>query len=114
MVDREELIRRAAGLVPVLRERAGLTEELRQIPQETVDDFHGSGILRAAQPTRFGGYTSIIQWCWTLLPSWDGVAAPQLGVTGFRLPTTGPQACSRRKLRRSIGPNRWTYCRPRR
>ncbi len=56
MVDREELIRRAAGLVPGLRERAGLTEELRQIPQETVDDFHGSGILRAAQPTRFGGY----------------------------------------------------------
>ena len=56
MVDREELIRRAADLVPVLRERAGLTEELRQIPQETVDDFHASGILRAAQPTRFGGY----------------------------------------------------------
>jgi 3-hydroxy-9,10-secoandrosta-1,3,5(10)-triene-9,17-dione monooxygenase len=42
--------------VPVLRERAALTEELRQIPKETVDDFHASGILRAAQPTRFGGY----------------------------------------------------------
>ncbi len=56
MVDREELIRRAASLVPGLRERAGLTEELRQIPQETVDDFHACGILRAAQPTRFGGY----------------------------------------------------------
>ena len=48
MVDREELIRRAASLVPGLRERAGLTEELRQIPQETVDDFHACGILRAA------------------------------------------------------------------
>ena len=56
MVDGEELIRRAADLVPVLRERAALTEELRQIPQETVDDFHASGILRAAQPNSFGGY----------------------------------------------------------
>ncbi len=55
-MDREELIRRAEDLVPVLRERAALTEELRQIPQETVDDFHASGILRASQPTRFGGY----------------------------------------------------------
>ncbi len=56
MVNREDLIRRAADLVPVLRERAELTEELRQIPQVTLDDFHSSGILRAAQPTRFGGY----------------------------------------------------------
>ena len=56
MVDREELIRRASDLVPVLRQRAALTEELRQIPQETVDDFHATGILRAAQPTRFGGF----------------------------------------------------------
>ncbi len=42
--------------MPTLRERAGMTEKLRQIPQETVDDFHVLGILRAAQPTRFGGY----------------------------------------------------------
>ena len=56
MADREELIRRAADLVPVLRKRADLTEKLRQIPQETLDDFHASGILRTAQPTRFGGY----------------------------------------------------------
>ncbi len=45
MVDREELIRRVTGLVPVLRGRAGLTEELRQISQETVDDFPGSSVL---------------------------------------------------------------------
>ncbi len=45
MVDREELIRRATDLVPVLRECAGLTEELWQISQETVDDFPGSSVL---------------------------------------------------------------------
>ncbi len=55
-MNREELVRRAAELVPTLRERAGLTEKLRQIPQETLDDFHASGILRDAQPARFGGY----------------------------------------------------------
>jgi len=55
-VNHEELVRRATELVPALRERAGLTEKLRQIPQETLDDFHASGILRAAQPARFGGY----------------------------------------------------------
>ena len=56
MVDREELVRRAADLVPALRDRAAATEELRRMPQETVDDFHRTGILRAAQPTRFGGF----------------------------------------------------------
>lgn len=56
MVNREELVHRAAELVPALRERAGMTETLRQIPQETLDDYHASGILRAAQPTRFGGF----------------------------------------------------------
>ena len=56
MVNREELVQRAAELVPVLRERAGMTEKLRQIPQETVDDFHAAGIMRAAQPARFGGF----------------------------------------------------------
>jgi 3-hydroxy-9,10-secoandrosta-1,3,5(10)-triene-9,17-dione monooxygenase len=56
LVNREELVHRAAELVPALRERAGMTETLRQIPQETLDDYHASGILRAAQPTRFGGF----------------------------------------------------------
>ena len=55
-MDRLELIRRASDLVPVLRELASLTEELRQIPQETINDFNASGILRAAQPSLFGGY----------------------------------------------------------
>ena len=56
MVDRETLLGRAADLVPVLRQRAAETEKLRRIPQETVEDFHAAGILRAAQPKRFGGY----------------------------------------------------------
>ena len=56
MVDRQELLDRAAALVPVLRQRAAQAEELRRIPENTVADFHAAGILRAAQPKRFGGF----------------------------------------------------------
>jgi alkylation response protein AidB-like acyl-CoA dehydrogenase len=53
---REEMLERARGLVPVLRERSAHCEELRRIPPETVDDFISTGLLRMAQPVRFGGY----------------------------------------------------------
>jgi alkylation response protein AidB-like acyl-CoA dehydrogenase len=50
-----EVLDRAAALIPVLRARSAHCEKLRQIPQETVDDFRASGILRCAQPVAFGG-----------------------------------------------------------
>ncbi len=56
MVGREELLGRARELVPTLRQRAALTEELRRLPKETVSDLHSAGIMRAAQPKRFGGF----------------------------------------------------------
>lgn len=55
MTDREELLRRASELVPILRERAAQTEEMRRLPQETVQDYLDAELLRAAQPTRYGG-----------------------------------------------------------
>ncbi len=54
-VDRQELICRAAALVPMLRKRAGETEARRSIPQDIVDALHASEVLRAVVPTRFGG-----------------------------------------------------------
>jgi 3-hydroxy-9,10-secoandrosta-1,3,5(10)-triene-9,17-dione monooxygenase len=53
--DSAELLARAEALVPVLRERAGRTEELRQLPEETIDDLHKSGLFRILQPKRVGG-----------------------------------------------------------
>ena len=41
--------------MPVLWQRAAHTEELRRIPQETIDDLRSSELLRATQPVRFGG-----------------------------------------------------------
>ncbi len=53
---RQELLERAAQLVPVLRSRAAKAEELRQCPAETVADFAAAGLLRICQPARFGGW----------------------------------------------------------
>ena len=50
-----ELMRRAAGLVPILRERAARGEKLRRVPDETIADLVDSKILRVCQPRRFGG-----------------------------------------------------------
>ena len=51
----EELRRRTLELVPVLRERAARTEELRQIPSETVQDLVSSSLIRIGNPPRYGG-----------------------------------------------------------
>jgi 3-hydroxy-9,10-secoandrosta-1,3,5(10)-triene-9,17-dione monooxygenase len=53
--DFAELLARAEALVPVLRERAGRTEELRRLPDETLDDLHRTGLFRILQPKRVGG-----------------------------------------------------------
>lgn len=51
-----ELIGRAQELVPVLAERAAKTEELRRLPDETVRDLVDAGLIRVANPERYGGY----------------------------------------------------------
>ena len=52
----EELMRRASRLVPVLKERAADTEEIRRVPDETVNDLLSFGLYRIGVPRRFGGY----------------------------------------------------------
>jgi alkylation response protein AidB-like acyl-CoA dehydrogenase len=53
-MDRE-LGRRAAELVPMLREQAAQAEALRYVPQETIDALCRADLLRAPLPERFGG-----------------------------------------------------------
>jgi 3-hydroxy-9,10-secoandrosta-1,3,5(10)-triene-9,17-dione monooxygenase len=53
--DYAELRGRAEQLLPVLRERAAKCEELRRMPEETLKDFHDSGLFRFQQPARVGG-----------------------------------------------------------
>ncbi|MBN9003879.1 MAG: acyl-CoA dehydrogenase family protein [Rhizobiales bacterium] len=49
------MLTRARALVPVLRDRAAKTEELRRLPPETEKDLHAAGLFRILQPKRIGG-----------------------------------------------------------
>jgi 3-hydroxy-9,10-secoandrosta-1,3,5(10)-triene-9,17-dione monooxygenase len=55
-VAREELLRRAAALVPVFKERAARAEELRQVPPESVRDLLASELIRIGNPRCYGGH----------------------------------------------------------
>jgi 3-hydroxy-9,10-secoandrosta-1,3,5(10)-triene-9,17-dione monooxygenase len=54
-VKRDDVLRTAAELVPVLKDRAARTERLRRIPPETVSDLRASGLIRIGNPRRYGG-----------------------------------------------------------
>jgi 3-hydroxy-9,10-secoandrosta-1,3,5(10)-triene-9,17-dione monooxygenase len=54
-VSHDEMVRRARELVPRLKERVALTEELRRMPEETEHDLHRLGLFRIVQPQRAGG-----------------------------------------------------------
>jgi hypothetical protein len=45
----QEFLLRAAALLPALRERANTTEELRRIPDETVEDLTGNTAWHVSQ-----------------------------------------------------------------
>jgi 3-hydroxy-9,10-secoandrosta-1,3,5(10)-triene-9,17-dione monooxygenase len=54
-LDNEEALYRARRLIPVLRERTARTEALRQLPPETIQELHATGLFRILQPRRVGG-----------------------------------------------------------
>ncbi|MGJ8669702.1 MAG: flavin-dependent monooxygenase [Oceanococcus sp.] len=55
-VTPEILIQRARDMVPVLAERATKANELRRIPDETVQEMQDAGFFRVLQPKLYGGY----------------------------------------------------------
>jgi 3-hydroxy-9,10-secoandrosta-1,3,5(10)-triene-9,17-dione monooxygenase len=52
----EELVSRAADLVPLLSRHAAETERLRRLPDAVIDALQTAGLLRITIPRRFGGY----------------------------------------------------------
>ncbi|MGW0188343.1 acyl-CoA dehydrogenase family protein [Streptomyces sp. NPDC003362] len=56
--SRQELIDRAAELVPLLQKNALWGEENRRLHEETLDALTESGLLNLRVPTRYGGYES--------------------------------------------------------
>jgi hypothetical protein len=53
--DERALLERARALIPRLAERAPAATAARQLPPETIAEYHAAGILRILQPRRFGG-----------------------------------------------------------
>ena len=51
----QPLLAQAAALVPALAAREAAANAARSVPDETIADYHRSGILRVMQPRRFGG-----------------------------------------------------------
>jgi 3-hydroxy-9,10-secoandrosta-1,3,5(10)-triene-9,17-dione monooxygenase len=52
----EASLARVHALLATLRARAGHTEQLRRLPDETVKDFQEAGLFRCLQPKRYDGY----------------------------------------------------------
>ena len=53
--DERMLLEAARALVPRLADRAAAAAAARQLPAETIAEYHAAGILRILQPRRFGG-----------------------------------------------------------
>lgn len=53
---REDIIDRARKMVPVIAGRTKRADELRRMPDETVDEFRKAGFYRILQPAKFGGF----------------------------------------------------------
>ena len=54
-LTRSELLDQASNLAPLFKDRAALTEELRRVPTETVDDLLASRLHLIGVPSKFGG-----------------------------------------------------------
>ena len=86
-VSYSEALESTRKLVPALRERAARSEALRALPQETINDLHGSGVLRAMQPKRWGGMELELTILLRLV-----VALVLTGVLGWERETVGKAA----------------------
>jgi alkylation response protein AidB-like acyl-CoA dehydrogenase len=52
----DELVARAAAMVPAQRQRAAATEAQRRVGKESAQEFRAAGFFRVLQPKRYGGY----------------------------------------------------------
>ncbi|HEY3057638.1 MAG TPA: acyl-CoA dehydrogenase family protein [Chloroflexota bacterium] len=55
-VTLDDVLRRAEELVPRVRERASRAEQLRRVPNETMQEFLDAGLFRVLQPKYWGGF----------------------------------------------------------
>jgi 3-hydroxy-9,10-secoandrosta-1,3,5(10)-triene-9,17-dione monooxygenase len=56
-MTREELVAKARALAPGIAERAQQCENLRRVPDETIEEFKREGLFRVFVPTEYDGYS---------------------------------------------------------
>ena len=56
--QQHEVLDRIDALLPAIRARAGETEELRVLPEQTLTDLQEAGFFKLLQPGQWGGYES--------------------------------------------------------
>ncbi|MBM4763135.1 acyl-CoA dehydrogenase family protein [Bacillus sp. B15-48] len=54
--EAEQLVKRAAGFVPQLRAQGKEIDDLRRIPEETIEAFKEAGLFKLGVPKVFGGH----------------------------------------------------------
>ena len=82
-VSGEEMVARAAAMVPALRERAAAAEEAGRIPEETFADVRKADLFRAAVPKRFGGYELDFKYIPQMIREWGRGCTSSSWVLGF-------------------------------
>ena len=55
-MDEFEYLKRIRDLAPGIAERAESAEDLRRIPEDTMRELRQSGLMKALQPRRWGGF----------------------------------------------------------
>lgn len=55
-MNRDEFAKAIESLIPGIEARAGEAESLRKLPLETVNELRETGVMKALQPKRYGGF----------------------------------------------------------
>ena len=63
LLTANDVFERALSLVPILASRAKATEDLRRIPEETVNDLRSAGLMDVIRPRRYGGLELEVDVC---------------------------------------------------
>jgi 3-hydroxy-9,10-secoandrosta-1,3,5(10)-triene-9,17-dione monooxygenase len=81
----DQLMTNAQGLVAGLAKRAAQTEELRQLPKETMAELYEAGLLRIITPKRYGG----LEMDWPALPEAARIIARGCASTAWIVAVVG-------------------------
>ena len=117
------LLDRARALIPRLAERAPAATAARQLPPETIAEYHEAGILRILQPKRFGGlqgrfsiFSRIVEeLTWGCASSaWVYAVLGRAPVDRHRLSRSRRRSTSGATTRWRSSPRRWRRAPPRR